>query len=70
MAYKLKLWNGRYGNPAKFIAEDEEGRMTEFSPARPKDVAWVKQDLTKDPSYKEWQSFEDEPVDDLNAIVM
>lgn len=68
--YKLKLWNGKYGNAAKFIVEDNRGKFAEFSPARPKDIAWVDTDLTKEADYKDWESFEDEPVDDLNKVIM
>lgn len=69
--FLLKIWNGKYGNGAKFIVQDKKtGKFAEFSPARPKDIAWVDTDLTKEADYKDWESFEDEPVDDLNAVIM
>lgn len=68
--YTLHLWNGKYGNNAKFIVEDNNGKFAEFSPARPKDVAWVKTDLTKESDYQSWEDFENEKVDDLNLVIM
>ena len=70
MKYILKIWNGKYGNNARFIVFDKStGKFAEFAPTRPKDIAWVKEDLTKMPEYKGWESFQDEPVEDLNNIV-
>lgn len=69
--YAMKLWNGKYGNPARFIVKDNENdKYTEFNPAHPGDVAWVSNDLTKHTEYTDWESFEDEPVDDLSAVIM
>lgn len=68
--YHLKLWNKAYGNNAKFIVEDSNGKMAEFSPARPKDVSWVNHDLTKEKEYKVWDNFQNEPVQDLNQVIM
>ena len=68
--YILHLWNGKYGNGAKFVVEDSKGKFAEFSPARPKDIAWVDTDLTKEADYKDWQDFEKEKVDDLNQVIM
>lgn len=68
--YIIKVWNGKYGNNARFIIQEvASGKMTEFQPTRPKDLAWVGTDLTKQDEYKNWESFEDEPLDDLNNVV-
>ena len=70
-AYSLMLWNGKYGNGAKFIARrNSDNKFTEFSPINPQDVAWVSDDLTKVDDYKGWESFEEEPVDNLEDVVM
>lgn len=67
----LHRWNKQYGNGAKFIVEDESThKFAEFSPARPKDIAWVDHDLTKEPEYKDWDDFEKEKVEDLTQVVM
>lgn len=68
--FKIKRWNGKYGNVAKFVVQDSNGRFSEFDPTRPKDVAWVNQDLTAEAEYKNWEDFKDEPVEDLSDIVM
>lgn len=68
--YIIKTWNGKYGNGARFIVFDtSEEKYAEFAPTRPNDIAWVKEDLTKVDEYKEFQSFEDEPIDDLKNVV-
>ena len=68
--YLFCTWNGKYGNNARFIIQETAtGKFAEFAPTRPKDVAWVNSDLTKEAEYKDWQSFEDEPFNDLNGIV-
>ena len=46
------------------------GKFSEFDPTRPKDVAWVNQDLTTESEYKNWEDFKDEPVENLSDIVM
>lgn len=69
--YILHRWNKKYGNGAKFIVEDKKtGKFTEFSPARPKDTAWVDSDLTKEKEYQSWDDFQKEPVEDLNQVIM
>lgn len=68
--YTLHLWNGKYGNGAKFIVENADGKFAEFSPARPKDVAWVDTDLTKEQEYRIWDDFQKEQVEDINDIIM
>lgn len=68
--YTLKVWNGKYGNNAKFIVKDSKGKFAEFSPARPNDVAWVDTDLTKEDEYKNWESFQDEKVNNLADVIM
>lgn len=67
----LHRWNKKYGNGAKFVVEDKKtGKFAEFSPARPKDIAWVDSDLTKESEYQAWDDFQKEPVEDLNQIIM
>lgn len=69
--YKLKLWNGKYDRAAKFVVFDSKNKKyTEFSLDNPKDVAWVGHDLTQLPEYKSWEDFQDEPVDNLDDIIM
>lgn len=68
--YLLKLWNGKYGNNAQFIVFNTTSeKYSLFSPVRSGDVAWTSTDLTKDKDYKDWESFQDEPVDSLTEIV-
>lgn len=68
--YLLKVWNGKYGNSARFVVYDTVAeKYGEYTPSRPNDIAWVKDDLTKQDEYKSWESFEDEPVEDLKNIV-
>lgn len=68
--YLLKLWNGKYGNNAQFIVFDTTTeKYSLFSPVRSKDLAWTSTDLTKDEDYKGWESFQDEPVENLDEIV-
>lgn len=67
----LHKWNKKYGNGAQFVVEDEStGKFAEFSPARPKDIAWVDTDLTKEAEYKDWDDFQKERVEDLNKVIM
>lgn len=68
--FKIKRWNGKYGNGAKFVVQDSNGRFSEFDPTRPNDTAWVNQDLTTEAEYKNWEDFKDEPVENLSDIVM
>lgn len=67
--YKLKLWNKKYGKGAQFVVE-KDGKFTVFTPDRPSDTVWVNSDLTKEAEYKNWDSFEDEPVESLDDIIM
>lgn len=67
----LLKWNKKYGNGAKFVVQDKSnGKFAEFSPARPKDVAWVDTDISKEQDYSDWDDFGHEEVDDLNKIIM
>lgn len=69
--FLLHRWNKQYGNGAKFVVEDKSTKkFAEFSPARPKDIQWVKEDITKESEYQSWDDFQKEPVDNLNSIVM
>lgn len=69
--FLLWKWNKKYGNGAKFVVEDQStGKFAEFSPARPRDIAWVDKDLTQVDEYKSWDDFQKEPVKDLNQVIM
>ena len=69
--YQLKLWNKKYGDKAEFIVKNTKTeKYALFQPSRAKDTAWVANDLTQDPSYKNWDDFQDEPVEDLNDVIM
>ena len=69
--YLLKLWNKKYGNDAQFIVFDKKAeKYAEFTPVRPKDTTWVREDLTKLDEYKDWESFEDEPIENLSQVIM
>lgn len=67
----LHRWNKKYGNAAKFVVEDKSsGKFAEFSPARPKDIAWVSTNLTKEDEYKSWDDFQQEKVENLADVIM
>lgn len=67
----LLKWNKKYGNGAKFVVQDKSnGKFAEFSPARPKDVAWVDTDISKEQDYANWDDFQKEPVEKLEDIIM
>lgn len=69
--FVLHRWNKKYGNGAKFVVEDKSNsKFAEFSPARPKDIAWVDTDLTKEDEYKNWDDFQQEKVKNLADVIM
>lgn len=69
--FVLHKWNKKYGNSAKFVVEDKSnGKFAEFSPARPKDIAWVGTNLTKEADYKDWDDFQQEKVENLADVIM
>ena len=69
--YTFYLWNKKYGNRAQFVIQDNKTqKFAEFSPTRPKDIAWVDKDLTKESDYKGWEDFQKEQVEDLSLVVM
>ena len=69
--YILKKWNGKYGKDAKFIVFDKKAhKYTLFSLDNPNDLAWVDNNLAENKEYANWSSFEDEPVDSLDDIIM
>lgn len=69
--FVLKLWNKQYGEGAKFIVQNEsDEKYCEFSPFRPKDIAWVTNDLTKEAEYKDWDNFQNEKVENLEDVLM
>lgn len=68
--FTFLLWNGEYGEKAKFIVRDNStGKQSYFTPGRLSDIVWTSQDLTKDSSVKGWEGFENETVDDLDDVV-
>ena len=69
--YKIKLWNKKYGNAARFIIfNSQTKKYTEFLVDHVNDVVWTAHDLTKEPEYKDWENWDDEPVDFLENIMM
>ena len=67
----LTYWNKKYGNGAKFVIQDNKPKkFAEFSPSRPKDIAWVDTDLTKEKEYQSWEDFQKEQVEDLSLVIM
>ena len=69
--YKIKLWNRQYGDKAKFIIfNSQTKKYTEFLVDHVQDVVWTNHDLTKEPEYKSWENWNDEPVDFLENIMM
>ena len=70
MAYTFKKWNGKYGNAAKFIVEnDDDKKQSMYAPARPSDVTWTSSDLTKDPEVEHWEDFGEEKIESLDNVV-
>ena len=68
--YTFLKWNGEYGSESNFVVrENATGKQSYFSPDNPKDVAFVDEDLTKDPLVKSWDTFGNETIDDLNDVV-
>lgn len=69
--YKIKLWNKKYGKEARFIVfNSQTHKYTEFLVDHVNDVMWTSHDLTKEPEYRNWEDWEDEPVDFLENIMM
>lgn len=69
--YKLKLWNKKYGKDARFIVfNSQTKKYTEFLVDHVNDIVWTNHDLTKEPEYKSWEDWEDEPVNFLEDIMM
>ena len=69
--YKLKLWNKKYGAEARFVAYDPTSKKyTEFQVDHTKDIIWTSHDLTKEPEYKNWEDWKDEPVNFLEDVMM
>lgn len=68
--YTFLRWNGKYGSVAQFVVKDNEnGKQSVFSPSRPSDVAWSDKDLANSDDYKDWDTFGNEKVDDLNKVI-
>lgn len=71
MRYQLKLWNKKFGKDAKFVAYDtQEKTYGMFQVGRTNDIAWVKDDITKDSDYKGWDDFQNEPVANLVNVII
>ena len=69
--YILKLWNGQWGNLARFVAYDPQiGKYTEYSPVNTLDMIWVDYDLTLSPEYETWQDCNDEPIEELDDVAV
>jgi len=68
--YTFLRWNGEYGEEANFIVRDNaSGKMSYFTPGETRHIVWTDKDLTKDPTVKNWDTFGDETVDDLEEVV-
>lgn len=68
--YTFLLWNGEYGDGAKFVVKDNaNGKQSFFTPGDMKDVTWVGNDLTTSPDAKGWDGFENETVANLADVV-
>ena len=69
--YYLKRWNNQYGRQSRFVAfNPATNQYTEYSPYRPNDVTWVNQNLTLNPSYKDWEDWKNEPIVALSDPTM
>ena len=70
--FVLKKWNGEYGKDSGFVVQNKQtGKFAEYRPSEKKEnIAWVDEDLTKNPKYKSWGFFEDEPLEKLEDISM
>ena len=69
--FTLVKWNGQYDDKARFIVQDNNTKKyTLFTPDRLGDVAWVDQDMTKLPQYKDWDDFDNTQVDYLENVII
>ena len=69
--YILMKWNRQYGKSARFIVKDKStNKYALFTPDRLTDIAWVDQDLTQFPEYKNWDDFEHTEIDYLENVIM
>lgn len=67
--YTFLRWNGKYGREAKFVVKDNEHNLQSiFIPGRIQDLVWTSADLANVPELKEWSSFNNETVDNLDVV--
>ncbi|MNW28236.1 hypothetical protein D3C74_50580 [compost metagenome] len=70
VGFTFLLWNGKYGEQAKFIVRDNSTqKLSYFTPGDMDGISWTNSDLTKDSTVAGWDGFEDETVDDLEDVV-
>lgn len=67
--YTFLRWNGEYGREAKFVVRNNESNQQSiFIPGRVQDLVWTSVDLANTPELKDWSTFENETVDDLDEV--
>jgi hypothetical protein len=67
--FTILRWNGKYDREAKFVVRDNVHNLQSiFIPGRVQDLVWTSTDLANVPELKEWLSFENETVDDLDSV--
>lgn len=71
MRYNLKLWNKKYGKSAKWVVYDTQTKKYGlFSMGNTKDIVWTEQDISKDSEYKGWDNWNNEPVENLEDVLV
>ncbi len=67
--YTFLKWNGRYGSDARFVVRDNKsGKQSMFTPGRTNDVIWTSVNMEGLPEVKNWDSFGNETVEDLESV--
>ncbi len=67
--YTFLRWNGKYGRDAKFVVRDNaSGKQSLFTPGCMHDITWVTTDLANTQETKDWETFGDETVDNLEEV--
>lgn len=67
---KVLLWNKKEDGDARFVIQDDDKGYTEYAVSNPKDVTWVKDDISKEDDYKEWMPFDGTEVPSLDYLMM
>lgn len=67
--YALLKWNGKSGAAAQFVVRDNNrDKQGILIVGRPKDIAFVKDDLAG--KHQDWEDFEEEPIDVLEEVII